>query len=526
MGTIQRQFKKMQRYLQSSLTVSGFFIFLLASGIIGYSIATPTFIDPDAWYHTAITQQMIEEGWAITDFPWLQFTTLKEAYVDHHLLYHIALVPFFLAFGPLLGMKIATVIFGAAVILTIYTILRKTEAAYPFFWSLLLLGSYDFLFRLSLSKGNSISFILLYSGWYAMMKKKYIPIFFISFFYVWAYGGFIQILIVAASCTLFDIFQYYQKRKFPTLSKIYEALRIPLVTLCGIIAGLVIHPSFPKNIFFLWEQIVQIGVVNYQNVISVGAEWYPRSFDSMIFGSMIVSTLLMLSLFAVLQERKKIPRTLFTSGIMALFFFLLTFKSQRYIEYAVPWLILFSATSIPLIIKKYKEREKKEIPVPLVKKYFYGVCSGAILSIAFLTLLDSTTRVRTISEKSSSFEEFEGVGNFLQNNAPKNAIVFHDDWDSFPLLWYHAPTMHYIVGLDPTFFYRYEAALYHQWKDITLGKEKENLHHIISHNFRASYVFIDSDHEAFEKNIRASKGFTQIYEDQDGTIFTVESVTK
>jgi len=75
--------------------------------------------DPDAFYHARIAQ-LISEGTVLKTLPWMQFSTIRDNFTDHQLLYHALMSPFTYFFDPLIGAKIATVVFSVLSILVFY----------------------------------------------------------------------------------------------------------------------------------------------------------------------------------------------------------------------------------------------------------------------------------------------------------------------------------------------------------------------------------------------------------------------
>ena len=118
---------------------SYFLLFVVALGYFSYMQATPTFADPDSFYHIKAAQLLSEEG-IIKQFPWLQATILKDSYTDQHFLYHVLLLPFIKVLSPVTGAKVANVFLSVALTLAFYWLMRKQQVKFAFFYSLLLLS--------------------------------------------------------------------------------------------------------------------------------------------------------------------------------------------------------------------------------------------------------------------------------------------------------------------------------------------------------------------------------------------------
>src|SRR5262249_26335136 len=128
-------------------------------------------------------------------FTALPFTTLADNYADQHFLYHLLLVPFVTIIDPLIGMKLATIIFGALMALTFYWFLRREHIRWAFVTTVILLLVNPFTFRMNLAKAPSLSLILLLIGLSAAFAYKPKLLGVLAFAFVWFYGGFLLLVI-------------------------------------------------------------------------------------------------------------------------------------------------------------------------------------------------------------------------------------------------------------------------------------------------------------------------------------------
>ena len=545
-------------------------VFLLSLLFFGYFQLTPTLADPDSFYH-AKTALLIKNQGIIKEFPWLQYTILKDNYIDHHLLYHILLVPFLIFFSPLIGIKIAVVIFSSLSVLFFYWLLKKFKISYPFLYIFLLLTSAPWLFRLNLAKAQPLSLIILFLSVYFLFQKKYLYLFLISFIYVWTYNGWPLIIIWLFSYLLaYFIHQIYFseenylkkithllpfKKKTNGLKKIayyfYKTIKENKYSLLsvfgGIIAGIIINPYFPKNLFFYWVHIFKIGVINQAEKLHAGVEWYPYPGREFIYGTI---TILIIWIFSFIwyseRFKKKSVKTL-SLGIFSLFFFLYTLKSRRNIEYFIPFALLFTAFSLKdfwLSINWLEFGEKiKETFFQGKKRFLSSLLATYLIlfSLFFVAnyFVKGIKEVRNELANGFPLTKFQKSAEWLEKNTPKHSLIFHSCWTDTPFLFYYNTHNYYLVGLDPTFMYQYNKELFWQWLNITQGnppltypysekikenKEKFNydLAKIIKKNFRSSYVFINKDHPAMKENIEKNKKFKLIYQDKEATIYQIE----
>ncbi|MFA6027402.1 MAG: hypothetical protein WC752_00545 [Patescibacteria group bacterium] len=489
-----------------------FLLFIFCVLLFTYFQLSENFPDPDAFYHLKIGHLIWQNG-VVVDFPWAQYTVLKDYYIDHHLLYHFVLSPFVNLLHPLVGVKVATILLASSFIFLFALIARALKLKAGILLGVIMAVTIPLTFRLNLVKANSLSLIILFLGIYLVVKKKYIWLFLLSFLYVWAYGGFAVLLLVAI---IFCMARFAETKHASSL------LPIPIV-LGGFIAGIIINPYFPKNLWFYWQQVVQIGLVNYQDKIGVGGEWYPYGFVELITGCSLLTVLMVTALLIFFIFIKKQSALSWASFILYALGLFLVLKSRRYIEYYVPFTAFF-------IVNVFSIFSAKQIIIWLIKFWHYHFINKVFCFIAVIYILlvvpaiaykDFKINLRDL-RGGISYNKFAPAMEWLQKNGEKNTIVLHSDWDEFPMLLFHNSDNYYIVGLDPTFMYKYDEKKYWQWVDITTGKQKESLPKIIKNDFQAKYVFLEKDHTAMDDNMQNFSQFTLIYEDDEAKIYKLE----
>lgn len=504
------------------------FVFCLAAAFYTLLNNIATFVDPDSFYHVAMTEVMMRHKDVIVSFPWLPFTTLADAFVDHHMLYHLFLIPFSLLFGSFVGMKVATVLLASIVTILLYIILRALNVRSAFVWTLLALFAEPFSFRMALAKAPSVGAFFLFAGLYLLITRRFSFLAILSFFFVWAYGGFLLLLVLVGVYVAWEGVHTLQMRREGKQTLSWMAVFSPfLFTISGMGAGLLIHPAFPNHFRFYWQQIVQIGFVNYHSIIGVGSEWYPASFVDVLLNAPIVNALFFIGcIFFIARFRRQTSmiKTLFCMAWLFLFF---TLKSQRYVEYSLPWSLLFAAAvwkssgaqlwCVNLAHIVYV----RFFTIPMFHRIIIvlAVLYGGIM-VPSLLLRDGKTLVYELHQ-GIPLNRFDRAGAWLRSHGTRGDIVFHNDWDDFPILMYQAPKLRFIVGLDPTFFYRRNSRFYWQWVNITTGVQSDRLLETIQKDFGARFVFVDREHERMRENIVADGRMKNVYEDDEVTIFRV-----
>jgi len=520
-------FNSLNHFFNKNPILSYFLVFELAFIVFFYLHSNLAFADPDSFYHAKIAM-LIKEGGLVKDFPWQQFTVLKDYFIDHHFLYHVLLVPFVWLLPPLIGLKLATIIFSSALVTVFFWLLRRLKTRGAFFYTLVLLVSNPFVFRVNLAKAQALALIFFLLIILLLFEKKKIWLFIVSFLYVWLYGGWPLALILTVIFFLAELPFIIKKGKIRRnfKLKLFSDFKYFGIVAGGLILGIIVNPYFPKNLLFYWQQIFQIAVVNYRETIGVGGEWYGYNFFELVAGTSIAFLIFIVAAtFFLLKIKKQNQKTIFLF-INALMFFILTLRSRRNVEYFIPSMILFSAVAMDLFFKTFKTAELKrfgqEFKVFLGEKKVFFVGFLIPILLAPYIIFRDLKSVKDTYNNGMSFDKFEKSSVWLKKNSQPGSIVFQSDWDEFPLLFYHNSSNYYIVGLDPTFMYKYNQDLYWKWERVTTGKETQNIYDIIKKDFGAAYVFVGLDrHQSFDNTIKSNFLFQEVYSDDEAKIYKV-----
>lgn len=86
------------------------------------------------------------------------------------------------------------------------------------------------------------------------------------------------------------------------------------------------------------------------------------------------------------------------------------------------------------------------------------------------TLLAAGPRFRSVADSlrcNFDLDAIRKATDFLKTNSAPGDIVFTDDWDVFPVLFYHDRVNYYCVGLDPEFTHRRRPDLWDRYVKVT-----------------------------------------------------------
>ncbi|USN53424.1 MAG: hypothetical protein H6760_04695 [Candidatus Nomurabacteria bacterium] len=523
--------------------LTGLLIMMIALVIASYLQLHDAFADPDSFYHARMATLVADKGF-FTQFPWLPFTSLSENYINQHFLYHVILIPFVSIADPLVGIKVATILLTAVMAGMFYGLLRSFQVRWAFVFTLLLLFVNPFMFRMGLPKAPVLGVTLLLAGLWLVFHFRAKWAFVYSWIFVWVYGGFSLLLVCTAVFCLVGLVRYWilhQSDSRSLLTRLHEQydrwrhheaswrlyITIGLAVGGGMLAGLLLNPSFPHNIRFYEYQLFKIGIINAQHSIGVGGEWYPYHIGELIPTTIFVSIVVVLGIFGMaLQLRKQSVRS-WTLFLLTIFFFLLTLKSKRYVEYYVPIGMLFGAFSISDALSG---KAGKALLRDVVAGWRHSVLSKtvAVIILAYVVIgvvgvgVRDLRNVRRDLAGGQDASTLSGVGTWLKANAPSDEIVVHSDWDEFPLLFYYDPSHRYIAGLDPTFLYAHDEDRYWAWVDLTTGKsDPSTVSTTLRDTFHASYVVVTKDHVAMDRLVDGTEGVSLVYEDKEAKIYAV-----
>jgi hypothetical protein len=474
-----------------------FLVFFAGMSVVQFS--TPNLPDNDGFYHIKLAWLMRTEGLK-PDFPWLPLSILNEReYYDHHFLFHVALIPF--TFGDLLaGAKWAAVTFSALAFMAVWYLFHRQRIPFAWLWAAALLGVSDaFLYRMSITRAQSLSLGVLALGLTWMLEGKYKPLAVLSFFYVWMYNAF-PLMLALAGLQVAAAFILERRLDFR-----------PVIWVgAGLLAGLIINPYFPNNLIFTYHHYLP-KLIDMES-IRVGNEWYPYDTGQLLDNSLPALVAFASGIFALgLSGRKMELRTLMAL-LLTLFFCLMLFKARRFVEYFPPFALIFAAFAFAPLLE-----QKEEVDVPHWLTYFPQ--SLLILAVIAGTMISIPAAQGQIS-KSKPANLYEGASDWLEANTPMEALIFQTDWDDFPRLLFYNTHNTYLAGLDPTYFQIYDADLYNEWVAITRG-DVEMPSEVIRSQFSARYIHTDLEHDDFIRQAEDDPGLREVYRDEQAVIYEV-----
>lgn len=478
-----------------------FLLFFLGMAIVQF--ATPDMPDNDGFYHIKLAYLMRTEG-IKPDFSWLPLSILNaREFYDHHFLFHVFLIPF--TFGDLpLGAKWAAVFFASVSFLTVWYLFQRQRIPYAWLWALALLGISDaFLYRMSVTRAQSLSLAVLALGYAWLLEGKYKHLAVLSFVYVWMYDAF-PLMIALGGLHLISVALIEQHIEYKPL----------LYISAGVILGMLLNPYFPENIIFSYRHMLP--KLADATSVRVGNEWYPYETKQLLENSLPSLVAFASGILALgLSARKMDVRTAL-GLLLTLLFGLMLFQARRFVEYFPPFALIFATFAwAPLFKPEVASAPSASSPLNRLAPVLLSLAVAASITV-------SIPRAREAIDSSKSYTLYADASAWLEANTPAGARVFQTDWDDFPRLFFYNTHNTYLIGLDPTYMQLYDADLYDLWVKITQGN-LENPSRTIADTFGSHYIHTDLKHPGFLKVAANDPGLKEVYRDDEAVILEVIS---
>jgi len=439
---------------------------LFVAGLVVYAFAlqfcTTGLGSVDGYFHIRYSAMIAELGWRNfpPPFPWLPLTILSaDRYFDHHMLFHLWLVPF--ATGNLiLGAKLASAI-----------------------------GVY----RMEMPRVQALSLLCLLLALALLIRRRFTWLIPLAWFYTWLYDAFPLLLAMCVCALAAELLT----------SRTFRLAPVGCASL-GIAGGLLVNPYFPHNLRFITHHY--LAKLTLDDTIPVGAEWYPLALANWV-GWAGLAAILVGGVALLYHRRRHVDYENLTMVLVAVLFFILLWRSSRFVEYFVP----FSAIALSSLLHVHIDHGLRRIGRPWHTRIAIAIVGWLLLSSGI-----AVTKLRSRPPPTRYAE----AARWIASNTTPGSLVFTSDWDDFPLLYFHNTANHYVVGLDPTYLAERTPELYSQWQEIGNGQVPRPAA-TIHRAFESTIAFTDRQHLGFIDAMEHDPLATRAYEDQDCVVYTI-----
>lgn len=526
-----------------------FFVFAIVFIIFSaVQFSTESLMGGDDTYLYIKLAEMTKNGGLIKEFPWLNATIMKDNFTGLHFLYYILQIPFTFLGSLAVAAKVSSIFFLSLMFSVFYLILKSLKLRFGLFWTFLLLaGSGYFLFRMNFARPLNFSAIFTLIIFYSLIKKNNPLLFASSFLFVWAHGSFPLSIFLAF---VFFIINYFHKREL-----YYKSV---LFSFSGIILGSIINPFFPNNLNYF--SIYYLSPTPYFLTSQI-MEWQPIGLDDLFLSDATILIVLftILSLIYVFslvvsfinkekkymarerdKERKIILSFLFITSAI---FFAATLLQGRFIDYLVPFSVMFIAFYFEFIYFDSAKNDKiKKVAekIKLPKIFSKDDIKMTVVCFLFIMLgMSAYNKINFVAHMfSHSDSDIKETALWLKENTPNKSVVFNVNWGDFSNLFFYNSDNYYILGLDPKFLYLKSSEKYwlysHIGEGIVCGKEEceynedgRTIGDVMKKEFNADYVYVPAAYDDFDYTnlinvMNSDSNFEKVFENSEGQIWKLK----
>jgi hypothetical protein len=417
---------------------------------------TTTILGADGYYHIKFAELLPSIGFA-REFKWAAHSVWATHFADKELLYHVFLVPFARFADPLIGLKYATVLLGAAAVTSFYLVALLNRVRFPLLWTVLLLGSGPyFLYRLGSPRPHVLSLLLLLWCVHLILNRRRVALAGVSFVYALSYTAFHLPLGLAL---LVSGHRYLTERRFDW--------KTPAAILGALVLGILVNPYFPNNLRIFWLQnfVVPWVAVSGGPAMSLAREFIPPATRAFALYHLAVLIPYSAALYlALLRPRKREARTgvLF---VISLALILMTLLLPRFVEYSVPLTLLFLASFFTDELATFDLREALS-RAGRRRKAALAVIGTAFPILAAVLVWSHARAVEFFTPVPPMRRE---AALYLAEHTEPDELVFTCDWDDGPELFYFNDRNRYPVLLDPNFVCHRDPDRCREWAKVARG---------------------------------------------------------
>ena len=504
--------------------------------------------DWDGYYHikwSALLWENFKQFKWLPTFEWLPLTVLNpKDYADHHFLFHLLQIPFLWFFEPVTAAKVATVFYATLAIFSVYWLLYRYDVKYQLIWfAALMTCSNAFFYRMNMAKAPPLTIIITVMGIHLLFQRNYKWLLPLMFAFVWTYSLFPLLWFAAIIWTA--IIGWNERR--------FEWRPLAFTT-GGMIAGNIINPYFPNNLYLFTEHFWTKFKVGSDFAVAVGGEWYSYSGMELLMGFPIALAAMLMGYILFVPRNGKLPEKatfflVFTTILLAA-----QFRSKRFAEYFPPFAILFAAFSWQAFMTKQvaelpeefqrdiapytdapKVTEKQEwlnaaraatpwvLGILLCVFWFVHLIGLHKLGFDESGMIDNIKSNEPADKYRRAMEFATGLDETGAENIPAGERIFNCTWDDFPKLFFLNTKHTYVYGLDPNYLYTENPELYTLLKDITEGKTDDPAP-LIRDRFGANYIFADAKENTDMIAKALESGWVEtIYEDDEARLFKIRA---
>jgi hypothetical protein len=205
----------------------------------------------------------------------------------------------------------------------------------------------------------------------------------------------------------------------------------------------------------------------------------------------------------------------------ALVLLVLALRQRRHLEFMMPTVILLigavwgwyaQAVDVKALWQELSASYRRPRLVGGVIVVYFAIVA------AWLAVAAVTGTARLNREPANDWSAAAGATSYLAAHVTPGETVFYDNWSDFPKLFYFAPDLRGLAGLDPVFFYRRDSQAFRDWRAIADGKVASPAVASAA-RFGTAYLLVRTENKNLIAQLEAEGAAERSYQDQYFQVF-------
>ena len=455
----------------------------------------------DGFFHILAADRIVDG--VRGQMPWMPLTVFADGWIDHQLLFHVALAPFAWLLPGVTAAKAGAAVLAALAGFALYRFLRRLEVPWAAAWAVLPFAtSWTFWARMEMPRTQTLSLILLLWAMGALLRRRHGQLLVAAWLYAWTYHVSVIVLPIALVHAAAGALSTRTKRR-------RDLWKGPAAAAAGLAAGFAIHPHTPRTLWFVYQHAV-VKVLN-RDALPVGPEWLASGPEMLLKTAGWAVFALVVSAVLLLGARRWTVATVFV-GFVAVCATAGALFANKFVEYSVP--LSFAALGLAL-------RDRRGWVGPLLPGW-RRPAARVTAAVALLALCGwSGLNVhRAIQDHFYDPDRAKPAMEWIGANVPAGARIFHFDWSHFPELAFHGPDHAYIVGLDPHFLAWKDPELWDLYERIAEGWGA-NPSRPIRERFGCEWAVLLLPYPGAKELLAADGGLERVFADEGAIVYRV-----
>lgn len=468
----------------------------------------------DSFFNIKYAWLLWHDG-AVWNFPWLQGTIFRDAWVDHQFLFHVLLIPFTWIGNLSLAAKLAGAFWASAAVFSVYLVIRQMGEdgslwrRWAWIWPLAIAASsHTMLYRLSNTRVQAVSAAFIMAAIALQEKGRYRSLLPLGFLFAWLYHGSVILIPVtffyALSCLLIE-------RRLVWKPVAYAS--------AGLVVGFLINPYFPDSLYFLARHLPD--VAGSGTGVPPSAEWVSYASWDLFQTTRGAWLLLLTGILVMTFYRLGLSRRTLFHFLSCCMMLILFLRARRFVEYWPLFVALFSASAIQEAsgeIVSLIKRPPKPADVQDRRLIPLAFLSGLLVVLVFTSVVNALRTGREIAQN-APVDRFANASAWLKANTPRHSVVYNSQWDTFPDLFFHNHHNLWVAGLNANFIYFLDPRLWLLYKNASDGYVEDTARYL-KQSYRADYALTLKGEGGLTRLAdRPENGLEPVWEDRQTAIY-------